>query len=866
VNRKSIKAAAKDKALEAALSALKKEFGDAFDTRGIVDGTYKAVPTGYDDLDDVLTKGAKGLYLGGIVEIFGPEHSGKCLTADTYCLCKDGLLSVEEIFDYCGMTCDRGSGFTDRQYEILNELNELETTSHFYKNGNAVTNLKTIEITTRDGFRLEGTYKHPVRVLDSSGFVVWKCISDINEGDYTCISRGSKCWGENPLANEQNCALIGYLLGDGGISGINRIVFTNADEQIISQYKEALASSLSDFDVPNKLKQYGYDYVLFSKESSDFIHDQFQLPYVKSCDKLIPKFVRSAGQECQTAFIRAYFDCDGTFQHDKLNLQFSSCSLEMLRQLQLMLLNFGIFGHITTFHNKVYDRDYYELEFAGEEVYLYRDEIGFNNNPKSSRIQYTLSNNDKLFNKKLDSIPNQMRILSSFYDSIDPSERCREIYRVFEDAKKGNCLLSYSRLQNIIDVCNDCLIKSGSFSIIEEHYKTLMAKQFVFSPVVQIEKSNNKTYDFTLPKTHTFWSNGLISHNTSLAMRAVAQAQNLGYHCAWLDAEATFAPDLAEINGVNLETLIMPELANLKDSADDEEEEDLSKKKIKKGNTSGITDARKLLHMIYKILITNQFKLVVVDSVAGLMPERILKVDHDPNKNLGMGEVANAMAEYLKPIAQACQGTESTVILVNQLRDQPGKLFQDQYHTPGGRAMKFWASQRINVSKVTGAKGRVVIIDENGNEELIGHYANVTIVKNKRNRPLDKDYVLQIPIYYCEYFPDDAKKVYDLAKKMQVITMRKSVFTWKVDDEVIFKIQGEADVLEHIRKENLVGALAFACVTAEAFEKNQSRTSPIKVSSSIRSLAVDPQIKTEETVKPKKKGRPSEASKDADKV
>lgn len=313
------------------------------------------------------------------------------------------------------------------------------------------------------------------------------------------------------------------------------------------------------------------------------------------------------------------------------------------------------------------------------------------------------------------------------------------------------------------------------------------------------------------------------SGKTSLALRTVSEAQKLGHHCVWLDAEATFAYDLAEINGVDLEALIMPELANM----------DVTDTK----RSSGIVDARKLLHMIYRTLCTQQFKLIVVDSIAGLMPERILKADHKAGDQ-GIGEVANAMAEYLRPISSACQATQSSVICVNQLRDQPGKMFQNPYHTPGGNAIKFWASQRINVSKVMGAKGRVVVTDEEGEQEVIGHYANITIVKNKRNKPLPPGYVLQVPIYYTEYSPDNAKLCYDLARNLQVIKINKGNLSWKDDDDnPILKVKGEAEILDVIRKNNLESRLASACVKAAAGERNQGLKQPHKVPHAVSVLA-----------------------------
>ena len=66
-----------DTEFEQKLKFLTKSFGAGYDTRGLADAEYKAIPTGYDDLDCLLTKGASGIYLGGIIEVMGSPGSGK---------------------------------------------------------------------------------------------------------------------------------------------------------------------------------------------------------------------------------------------------------------------------------------------------------------------------------------------------------------------------------------------------------------------------------------------------------------------------------------------------------------------------------------------------------------------------------------------------------------------------------------------------------------------------------------------------------------------------------------------------------------------------------------------------------------------
>ncbi len=307
------------------------------------------------------------------------------------------------------------------------------------------------------------------------------------------------------------------------------------------------------------------------------------------------------------------------------------------------------------------------------------------------------------------------------------------------------------------------------------------------------------------------------SGKSSLALRTIGNAQKAGLRCCWLDAEAAFTEDIAKLNGVDPTKLILPDLANTKAA---------------KGTGISFLNVNQVLEMIYQSVVSNVFSLIVLDSVAGLMPDRVLQAAFatDPDK-VGVAEVARAMSQMLGKIAQACLKTETSVIFINQLRDQPGAWFQDRFHTPGGRALKFFAQQRISVEKKAGEDGKVYT-EIDGKQEWIGHWARCTIVKNRKAPPVAGSF--EIPIYYREYFPDTAQKCYDLARKLQVITMRSGVLNWKAID---LQVEGESEMLATIRDNELEPNLAAACISAAQGEKNLKLKKPITVSTTMCTLA-----------------------------
>ena len=327
------------------------------------------------------------------------------------------------------------------------------------------------------------------------------------------------------------------------------------------------------------------------------------------------------------------------------------------------------------------------------------------------------------------------------------------------------------------------------------------------------------------------------SGKSSLALRTVGMAQSLGLNCAWFDAEHSFSPDLAKLNRVDLNKLVY------------------LRRTTGEGEKAHLLNAGEVLDRIFKSVWTNAFSLIVVDSVAALMPERMVSEEYDPAKK-GISELAREMSQHLPKISSACAEKECTVIFINQVRMKPMEMYGDGIETPGGKALKFYSNQRISLNKINGKGGMVTHTSEDGIEDIVGHYAKVVIKKNRRNEPCFD--TLEIPIYYKEYFPDKAKTCYDLARKLQVITTRKGMLTWKDPDaKIVTQIEGESSMLHFIRGKEDVSKeafLAYCCLKASQTDKltKKKGQSPL-ISSSVKKLAdeYDPSKPIEIKVTPK---------------
>ncbi len=181
------------------------------------------------------------------------------------------------------------------------------------------------------------------------------------------------------------------------------------------------------------------------------------------------------------------------------------------------------------------------------------------------------------------------------------------------------------------------------------------------------------------------------SGKTTLALHVIAQAQRAGGIAAFIDAEHALDPSWAKKLGVDLETLLV--------SQPDSGEE-----------------AMTITEMLIK---SNAVDVIVVDSVAALVPKRELEGEIGDSH---VGLQARLMSQSLRKLTGAIAKAKTSVIFINQIREKIGVMFGSPETTPGGRALKFYSSCRIDVRRIGQLKE---------GEDVVGQRVRVKIVKNK---------------------------------------------------------------------------------------------------------------------------------------
>lgn len=226
----------KAKALESAIAQITRQCGQGAIMRMGDHQAQKidAIPTGSLGLDIAL--GIGGLPRGRIIEIYGPESSGKCLTADTHTLGSRGLLTIAELFEIEGYQTASTTKVIPHSVGLLNEKSSIEHTSHLTWNGRR----PVYKMTTAIGNVLEPTCNHPVRIMDENGFVVWRNAGKISVTDHLVVMRDTECFPETDMLTTDEAILLGFLIADGSNKSEKRVAFSNGDPDVILEYKKLI--------------------------------------------------------------------------------------------------------------------------------------------------------------------------------------------------------------------------------------------------------------------------------------------------------------------------------------------------------------------------------------------------------------------------------------------------------------------------------------------------------------------------------------------------------------------------------------------------------------------------------------------------
>ncbi len=224
------------------------------------------------------------------------------------------------------------------------------------------------------------------------------------------------------------------------------------------------------------------------------------------------------------------------------------------------------------------------------------------------------------------------------------------------------------------------------------------------------------------------------SGKTTLTLHVIAEAQKLGGICAFIDAEHAMDPEHAKKLGVNINELLISQPDN----------------------------GEQALEITESIVRSGKVDVLVIDSVAALTPKDEIEGDMGAQH---VGKQARLMSQALRKLTAIAHKSNTVIIFINQIRMQIGVMFGNPETTPGGKALKFYSSVRIDIRKIAQIKK---------GDDVVGARTKVKIVKNKVAAPFK---TTEFDIMYNEGISREGELL-ALGEKFKLVTKSGSSYAY----------------------------------------------------------------------------------------
>jgi len=496
---------------------------------------------------------------------------GKCCVSPTLIFIKDkGLVKIGDLFKDLDFKRDNIERIFPAKDIVMNRDNEYVKADRLFYGGIK----KTRKIITDLGFELGGTLVHPILTLDTvTGNLVFKKVGDVVKGDVVALKKNQDCWGKEPPKfkkfkdcptelTEELSRLLGWIISKGYNPKNNKYISIQLKSKKFLKKIKSLAETCFPkatvtFNEPCKNRNV---YKLYIGQSNLGKFMRYLEADGLSKQRVIPWCILQAPKNLVTTFLKSLYEGDGGCEDKGRKITYSTISPILSRQLQVLLLNYGIVAN-KSFSYKVASNSkkkrkvkaFTVLISGYQQIQNFYDNIRFISKRKNNKIQkYLDQRGGNSVLRKYEEIPNIKHLVEDAYSIVCESltnagemkvtdtlgrtqTKFVSVNQCFTEsggafsssATKEKGSVTTNLLRRIVDDFKSSkyrnLINNNEFRNYISKFKTL-STDFIFSKVVKLTKvKERKVYDFHVPNGHEFLSNGFISHNTLIILSEIAQ-------------------------------------------------------------------------------------------------------------------------------------------------------------------------------------------------------------------------------------------------------------------------------------------------------------------------------------------------------
>lgn len=440
-------------------------------------------------------------------------NAGKCLQKSTILYTNYGELTIEDVFKLSGVNVN------DNRPRLIKPLSGIKVVNGYGKleepAGLTINGIKdTLKISTELGNSITLTPNNPVLTV-TDGFYKWKRADKLQKDDLLVLRLGSNSYGNDSTFSSEDAYCLGLLVADGCYHNQD-FNFTN-NEPVLIDIVAKWFNRLTGINprLEKRIVNGKYSATSVNLKSGGLSHNtikkRLELGNVLSNNKEIPYSIMKSPKDIQVSFLSGFFECEMSFDsyNGKDSIELTNKSYKLMTEIQQLLINMGIYTKSSIKLVEGYNEPYYRFWFDTTNSVKLVSLLKFKTNNRQDQVNRLKQGiKSRKRNLKGYAIPNGKKLMYSYYKTLPLT--IRQSIR-----HKGQIphTISKQRVNKILDMA-----PNGDNNLYN-HLRSLASPDTMFVRVTNIENGGKiPTYDLEMPNTHSLLANGMVVHNTSIAI------------------------------------------------------------------------------------------------------------------------------------------------------------------------------------------------------------------------------------------------------------------------------------------------------------------------------------------------------------